>query len=262
MAKHGKALEEEEPDGAKQRPRRSLKVVMRVAIAIALPTVIFAALGVKSSRDAAAYETPLIPDLSVSANHRYFVDTSGDPFFWMADTAWSMPISLTREEVVEYLNKRVVQGFNVIQTVAIFNQAGGPGPNRYGDWPYGPSGLSEPVVTDGADPSDPKQYDYWDHLDFIISEANARGLRVALVPVWADRQVGSLLNKYNAEAYGTFIGARFHDRRVIWVLGGDHAADGEQKIWRNLARGIAIGATRQAEPEHLPDDLPPVRRRG
>jgi Protein of unknown function (DUF4038)/Putative collagen-binding domain of a collagenase len=237
-------LGNEEPDGAKKRPRKSLKAFARVALAIALPTVIFAGLGVKSGIDAAAYETPLIPDLTVSANHRYFVDAAGDPFFWMADTAWSMPINLTREEVDEYLDKRVAQGFTVIQTVAIFNQAGGPGPNRYGDWPYGPSGLSEPLVTDGADPRDPQQYDYWDHLDFIISEANARGLRVALVPVWADRQVGSLLTKSNAQAFGTFIGARFHDRRVIWVLGGDHSAEGEQAIWRNLARGIAIGATR------------------
>jgi hypothetical protein len=245
VLKQNPRLDNEQPEEAQKRSHKSFKFVASIALAIALPTLIFAGLGVKSSIDAAAYETPLIPDLTISANHRYFVDAAGDPFFWMADTAWSMPINLTREEVVEYLDKRVAQGFTVIQTVAIFNQAGGPGPNRYGDWPYGSSGLSEPVVTDGADPSEAQQYDYWDHLDFIISEANARGLRVALVPIWADRQVGSLLTKSNAEAYGTFIGARYHDRRVIWVLGGDHAADGEQKIWRKLARGIAIGGTRK-----------------
>jgi hypothetical protein len=238
-------LVEEGQEGAKKRRRRLRTLVVRVALAIALPTAIFAALGLKSGIDSAAYQTPLIPDLSVSANSRYFLDTAGDPFFWMADTAWSLPVNLTREEVDTYLDKRVEQGFNVIQMVAIMNQAGGPGPNRYGDWPYGKSGLSEMAVTPGSDPSDPQQYDYWDHLDYIIDQANARGLRVALVPIWADRHVGSLLTEDNAEAYGTFIGARYHDKRVIWVLGGDHSAEGEQDIWRKMAQGIAIGATRQ-----------------
>jgi hypothetical protein len=232
-------------DGSKKSGRKWSRAFWRIALAIVLPTAVFAALGLKSGVESASYQTPLIPDLSVSANSRYFVDTSGDPFFWMADTAWTMPVNLTREEVTSYLDKRLAQGFNVIQTVAIMNQAGGPGPNRYGDWPYGKSGLSEPVVTPGADPTDPQQYDYWDHLDYIISEANARGMRVALVPIWADRHVGSLLTVANAEAYGTFIGARYHDKRVIWVLGGDHAADGEQELWRKMALGIAIGATRE-----------------
>lgn len=247
MLKQDSRVDDGEPSPGKKRPRKSRKVITYITLAIALPTIIFAALGVKSGVDGASYETPLTPDLTVSPNSRYLIDAAGDPFFWMADTAWSMPVDLTRDEVVSYLDKRVAQGFNVIQTVAIFNQAGGPGPNRYGDYPYGLSGLSEPVITSGADPSDPEQYDYWDHLDFIISEANARGLRVALVPVWADRQVGSLLTESNAQAFGTFIGARYHDRRVIWVLGGDHAADGEQQIWQNLARGIAIGATRHED---------------
>ena len=73
--------------------------------------------------------------LAVSANHRFFVDESGAPFFWLADTAWSLPINLDRAETIEYLDTRAEQGYNVIQTVAIFPQAGGPGPNRYGRQP-------------------------------------------------------------------------------------------------------------------------------
>lgn len=179
--------------------------------------------------------------LSVSDNGRYLVDTNGEPFFWLGDTAWSMPIALDRDEVTRYLDARARQGFTVIQTVAIFPHAGGPGPNRYGDHPYR-GDLTDLAVTDGSDPGDSTQYDYWDHLDYIISEAHARKLRVALFPVWSDSQVGTLLRQDNAAAYGTFLGRRYGDR-VIWVLGGDEGTKGYENIWRELARGIAIGAT-------------------
>lgn len=231
-------------DGPRRLGRKWSNVVSRTTLAIAFPTLIFVGLGLQGGISAGS-ERPLPEsDLTISDNSRYFVDAAGQPFFWMADTAWSMPINLTREEVASYLDKRYAQGFNVIQTVAIFNQAGGPGPNRYGDWPYGDD-LSALAVTDGADPSNADQYDYWDHLDSIISEANARGFRVALIPIWAHGEVGTVLTKANAEAYGRFIGDRYRDKQVIWVMGGDAPADGEEDVWRDLARGIAIGATGQ-----------------
>ena len=181
--------------------------------------------------------------LAVSENHHFFVDESSAPFFWLADTAWSLPLNLDRAETIEYLDTRAEQGYNVIQTVAIFPQAGGPGPNRYGDNPFG-VGLDDLRVTEGSDPGDPEQYDYWDHLDFVVDAAADRGLRVALAPVWASAQVGELISEDNAARYGEFVGARYADDEVIWVLGGDASADGVEDVWRELARGIAIGATR------------------
>lgn len=222
--------------------RRWRRDSWRTALAVAIPTLIFVGLGLQGGISAGS-ERPLpTPVLAVSENSRYFVDAAGEPFFWMADTAWSLPINLTRDQVVEYLDIRKSQGFNVIQTVAIFNQAGGPGPNRYGDWPYDKS-LMRLSVTDGADPNDPDQYDYWDHLDFIIDQASARGMRVGLVPIWAHAQVDTLLTQDNAAEYGEFIGARYRDRQIIWVLGGDAAASGDENIWRAVALGIATGVT-------------------
>ncbi|WP_219416811.1 apiosidase-like domain-containing protein [Pseudonocardia nigra] len=179
--------------------------------------------------------------LSVSEDGRRLVGAAGEPFFWLGDTAWSMPVNLDREEVATYLDKRVEQGYNVIQTVAIFPHAGGPGPNRYGDDPYDGE-LGNLVVTEGSDPGDDAQYDYWDHLDHIIAEAAARGLRVALFPAWGDAQVGDLLTEDNAAAYGEFLGARYGED-VIWVMGGDESADGVEDVWRELAKGVATGAT-------------------
>jgi hypothetical protein len=179
--------------------------------------------------------------LSVGEGGRHLVDEAGDPFFWLGDTAWALALNLDRDEVTEYLDTRAGQGYNVIQAVAIFPGAGGPGPNRYGDQPYA-GDLSGLVVTDGADPDDEEQYDYWDHLDHVVAEATARDLRVALLPAWADKQVGSLLTEDNAADYGAFLGERYGDR-VIWVLGGDAGTAGYEDIWREVARGVAVGAT-------------------
>ncbi|OAN36800.1 glycoside hydrolase family 140 protein [Mycolicibacterium iranicum] len=207
-----------------------------------LPTAIFVGLGLESGISVGSERALPTPVLAVSDNSRYFEDAAGRPFFWMADTAWGMPINLTRDETITYLEIRKRQGFTVIQTVAVFNQAGGPGPNRYGDWPYDGS-LDKLAETDGADPNDPRQYDYWDHVDFIIDQANVRGLRVALVPVWAAGEVGEVITTGNAHDYGRFVAQRYRDRQVIWLLGGDAVAAGHEDIWRTLALGIATGVT-------------------
>ena len=220
---------------ARMRP----KVRWAIAGAVAVATVLAACF---TTHDAGLSLKPSPLVLSVSANGRYFVDETGHPFFWLGDTAWSMPLNLTRDEVVEYLDARAKQGFTVVQTVAIFNQAGGPGPNRYGDSPYSGE-LSDLSVTPGADPTADEQYDYWDHLDFIITEAAARGIRIALVPIWGHDQAGTLLNRENAADYGRFLGARYADQQIIWMMGGDVSAYGLEDLWRELARGIAIGAT-------------------
>jgi hypothetical protein len=182
---------------------------------------------------------PDLGTLRVSENGRYFVREDGTPFFWLADTAWSLFVNLDRAEAERYLDARAEQGFTVIQAVAVFPQAGGPGPNPYGDDPL--EGGLNPAVTEGASVDDDEQYDYWDHVDFVVAAAAERGMRIALLPVWADKQAGSLVTTSNAEAYGEFLGERYgHD--VVWVMGGDSGAEGVEDVWRNLAKGVAVGA--------------------
>ena len=52
-----------------------------------------------------------------------------------------------------------------------------------------------------------------------------------------------VFDERNAEAYGRFVGARYKDHPIIWVLGGDRHTDGVEKVWRAMARGIAIGTS-------------------
>jgi hypothetical protein len=175
---------------------------------------------------------PALPPVRVSDDGRFFVHADGTPFFWLADTAWSIFVNLDRAEVQRYLDARAAQGFTVIQAVAVFPQAGGPGPNRYGHDPLA-DGMT-PAVSDTGD-------DYWDHVDFVVDAAAQRGLRIGLLPVWADTQAGELVTAENAGAYGEFLGKRYGDR-VVWIMGGDSGADGVEDVWRALAEGVAVGA--------------------
>jgi len=37
------------------------------------------------------------PQLRVTENHRYLMDSEGNPFFWLGDTGWLLFSKLTRE---------------------------------------------------------------------------------------------------------------------------------------------------------------------
>ncbi|NMH91113.1 DUF4038 domain-containing protein [Pseudonocardia bannensis] len=182
----------------------------------------------------------MLPPLTVDG--RYFALPDGTPFFWLADTAWSLFTDLDRAEALHYLDTRAAQGFTVIQAALIFPHVRGTGANRYGDRPF-EGHLGRLPVTDGADVDDDGQYDYWDHVDVVLAAAAERGLRVALLPVWADALVGSLVTESNARSYGVFLGERYADAPVVWIMGGDAPADGAEDVWRELAAGIREGGS-------------------
>lgn len=219
---------------------RTFRPAVLVLAVLALAGACSAATPVPPEPDATATPQAGLSPLQVEG--RFLTDGSGAPFFWTGDTAWALPALLDREETARYLDTRAEQGYNVVQIVALFPQAGADGPNRYGDRPYR-DGLDDLTVTDGADPSDPKAYDYWDHLDTVVAMAADRGIRVGLLPVWADEQVGELVTEDNARDYGEFVGGRYRDR-VVWILGGDESADGVEQVWSELAAGIQTGAGR------------------
>jgi len=187
--------------------------------------------------------------LKVSDNKRFLVREDGKPFFYLGDTAWELFHHLNREEAAAYLKLRAQQKYTVIQAVALAELDGLGDPNAYGSLPLIETDPTRPAVTPGADPKNPKQYDYWDHVEYIIDEANRQGLYIGLLPSWGawldDGRPGKnkVLNAKNAQAYGEFLGKRFGKKGIIWILGGDRPADRTVEIWRALARGVAIGVT-------------------
>lgn len=177
------------------------------------------------------------PALKISENKHYFVTETGEPFFWLGDTAWELFHRLSREEAEEYLAARAQQRFTVIQAVALSEFDGIRTPNFYGELP---------LV--GEDPEKPNEA-YFQHVDWVVRKANELGLVIAMLPTWADK-VGKtngagpqVFTPENAFIYGKFLGARYKDARVVWVLGGDRRVDDDVKraVWRSLARGLREG---------------------
>jgi hypothetical protein len=185
--------------------------------------------------------------LRVSENRRFLVHADGTPFFYLGDTAWELFHRLDRRQAVEYLDLRARQRFTVIQAVALAELDGIRDPNAYGDLPLVDEDPTRPAITPGSDPDDPRQYDYWDHVEFIVDEANRRGLHVGLLPTWGrwattERGRGDdVVKASNARAYGEFLGKRFGKKSVIWILGGDRSPAGHEDVWRNLADGLGEG---------------------
>jgi hypothetical protein len=111
------------------------------------------------------------------------------------------------------------------------------------------------------DPATPNPR-YFEHVDWVVARAAHYGLRIAMLPNW---NVESLVVKgkeapamtpANARIYGRWLGQRYRDKGVIWVLGGDAtplwrrgSGDATQKpvivndysVYDALAEGIKEG---------------------
>jgi hypothetical protein len=184
----------------------------------------------------AAAAAPL-PRLKVCENQRFLCTADNQPFFYLADTGWELLHRLDRKQALEYLDTRAAQGFTAIQAVALAELDGITDPNAYGKLPLIDKNPTRPAVGPGS---------YWEHVDFIVDQANARGLYIALLPTWgrwvnSGRNDESLLTPTNAQAYGEFLGKRYGKKGIIWILGGDRTPTGFEATWRALAKGIAIG---------------------
>lgn len=178
-----------------------------------------------------------LPALEVSEDGRRLVHPDGAPFFWLGDTAWELFHRLDREDAETYLDDRAEKGFTVVQAVVLAELDGLETPNPYGERP-----LEE------NDPTQPNEA-YFEHVDYIIEQATKRGLYVGLLPTWGDKFNKSwgtgpeIFTPENARTFGEFLGGRYRDAPVIWILGGDrNPADEEDKaIIRAMAEGLATG---------------------
>src|SRR4051794_36246332 len=111
-----------------------------------------------------------LPRLQVSSNGRFIVRDNGQPFFYLADTAWELFHRLNRKEGADYLRIRAQQGFTVIQAVALAELDGLTEPNAFGKLPLVDRDPARPAVTAGARPAVAAEYDYWDHLEYLVDE--------------------------------------------------------------------------------------------
>lgn len=182
--------------------------------------------------------------LKISENKRFFTDQNGEPFFWLADTGWLLFNRLTREEADRYLTDRQQKGFNVVQVMVV--QALRT-VNVYGDSALVSHDLGVPKVTDGNAFENQEQYDYWDHVDYVVGQAAEKGIKIGMVPIWGNAVKNGKTSATQAKAYAQFLARRYRDRpNIVWINGGDIQGDVVPGVWE------AIGRTLRAEdPNHL-----------
>lgn len=175
--------------------------------------------------------------LKVAPGGRYLQFDDGTPFFYLGDTAWELFHRLNREEAERYLQDRAAKGFTVIQAVILAQLGGLDVPNAYGELP-----LLE------RDPARPNEA-YFRHVDWVVERAEKLGLYIGMLPTWGSywKQLGDeadpIFNAENAKVYGRFLGERYRDRPVIWILGGDEnvESEGERRVIDAMAQGLREG---------------------
>ena len=176
--------------------------------------------------------------LKVSENRRFLIYEDGEPFFYLGDTAWELFHRLNREEAERYLQDRAAKRFTVIQAVVLAELDGLGVPNPYGHLPLNDN-----------DPTRPNE-DYFAHVDYLVEKAAALGLTIGMLPTWGDKWNASTWGKgpevftpENARVYGEFLGRRYKDAPLIWILGGDRPVANEThaEIIRAMAAGLTEG---------------------
>lgn len=184
-----------------------------------------------------------LPRLKVSDNRHFLVTATGQPFFYLGDTAWELFHRLNREEANQYLEDRAGKGFTVIQAVAIAELDGHTDPNPYGHLPLIDLDPAKPAVKDGP------TNDYWDHVDYIVNKAESLGLFIGFLPTWGRywhdkvKNGKPIFNPENARTYGAWLGQRYKDKPIIWILGGDRGVDNDEQkaTLRAMAAGLREG---------------------
>jgi hypothetical protein len=175
--------------------------------------------------------------LRVSDNRRFMVYEDGEPFFYLGDTAWELFHRLNREDAALLLQDRASKHFTVIQAVVLAEYEGLTVPNAYGYVPL--------IANDPARPNEA----YFEHVDAIVAQAEALGLIIGMLPTWGDkwnRKWGAgpeIFTPASARIYGRWLGARYAEAPLIWILGGDRPVESDvhREIICAMARGLDEG---------------------
>ena len=157
--------------------------------------------------------------LQVSENGRYLVHADGTPFLWIGDSGWSASLKSSIQEWRDYIDKRVDQGFSVIQL----------SPRGAGTGPEGRAHIS--IHEDGT--IDPE---FWEDLEKKIGYANDQGIILLIVEVgkhWRDLLAQNLRN----QPFITYLTGRLSPYMVILSPSFDQRYDPElEKVGEELKK--------------------------
>jgi len=185
-----------------------------------------------------------VPLLTVSENKRFLINEYGEPFFWLGDTGWLLFSKLDRNDAEKYLENRIEKGFNVLQVMVLHQLELS---NIYGDSALINGDISLPKITEGNSFENTNEYDYWDHVDYIVELAEKKGLYMAMVPIWGSNVRGGGVSLSQADKYATWLAQRYADKsNIIWLNGGDTKGSNSTEIWNIIGQRI-----KEYAPNHL-----------
>jgi hypothetical protein len=181
-------------------------------------------------------QTKKFSKIIASPNGHYLMEKNGKPFFWLGDTGWLMFLKLNREEADKYLEDRRKKGFNVIQVMVVHS----PGEvNVYGDSALINKNVATPKTTPGNKFSNKREYDFWDHVDYIIDKAAEKGIYIGLVPVWGGNVKAGLVDQQQAKIYATWLANRYKNKpNIIWINGGDIPGSDSINVWNTIGETL------------------------
>ncbi|KAF2637304.1 hypothetical protein P280DRAFT_458547 [Massarina eburnea CBS 473.64] len=176
-----------------------------------------------------------------SKNGHYFQTSDGQPFFWQADTAWTMINRLNYSEAEQYLSDRASKGFNIVQACGA-HFAGPTALDRQGN----------PTFVDG-DYSKPNE-EFWKYVDSIVELAWKYGIRIVLHTAWGNYVHDSAgkpgyFDAPAAKAFGIFVGKRYP--YLPKILFGD-----TNPWWKNKTAVSTDYAYGGLASNHLPTEYP------
>jgi len=185
--------------------------------------------------------------LQVSPDGHRLVTDTGIPFFWLADTGWTLML-MNPTEVDLYMQNRAAKIFNVIQMMAIRTYNFDPTrmnlnlKNYNGDSAFTSLG---PVIFNET---------YWQHIDYIVDTAEKYGIYIAMFALWG-LDVDTLFSNPSVHnyQYGNMLAKRYKNKKnIIWVVSGEYEKVADWKsgarptskefaLIRNIAQGISAG---------------------
>ena len=184
--------------------------------------------------------------LKIGTNGRFLANQQGEPFLVVGDSAWSLIVQPSEDDIDHYLEDRQKRGFNSIIVNLIEHKfCTVPPMTRAGLAPFKKAG----------DFSMPNP-DYFDFAHKVVKKANDRGIVVWLFPAYLGYGGGDegffqemkAGGKPKLHSYGRFVGKRFKDLpNIVWVLGGD-CVPGEADQWTVME--VAAGI-REEDATHL-----------
>jgi hypothetical protein len=200
-----------------------------------------------SSSNLVAQGAPSYPVKVASAGAKYLADQANKPFFINGESAWSLITQPSREDATLFLDNRQQKGYNVFLVMLINHEFTQNAPrNFYGNQPF----------TTAGNFSTPNEA-YFQHADWVINAAAARGQVIMLAPIyigWSCSSQGWCAEIRNQSlatmrAWGQYVGNRYKNfPNIIWLIGGDADA---------VAHGIGdkvsefVAGLAETDPNHI-----------